>query len=128
VPVELEVLYQGPPLRWCERREAIHARGLLAPVVLGHPSYRKELGIVGTSEEFLQPADLSVITTLCGSIDALVERTYLPLNLRPADGMPLIHRLACRAHHLCTPTSPSIFHTSGLTSAYPRAFPVALAC
>ena len=72
-------------------------------------------------------ADVPVITTWRGSVDALWERTYLPLNLRPADGMPLIHRAQGRAHHCCTPTRPSPFHTSGLTSAYPLAFPVALA-
>jgi hypothetical protein len=77
---------------------------------------------MGTEQEVLQPADLPVITTLRGSVDALLELKYLPLNLRPADGIPLIHRSQCRAHHFCTPTRPSTFHTSVLTSAYPLAF------
>jgi hypothetical protein len=127
VPVKRPVRRQARPFRGRARREALHARGLLAPVVWGHLSHRKALGIVRTSEALLQPADLAVIPTLCGSIDALLERPDLPLNLRPADGMPVLHRRAGRAQHLSTPTHPAIFHTSGRTAADPRACPVALA-
>lgn len=83
--------------------------------------------MLGTSQEFLESADLAVLPPWRGSGDALVELNYCPLNLRLADGMPLRHRSPGRAHHFCTPTRPSPFYTSGLTSAYPPAFLVAVA-
>ena len=127
VPVERPGLRQGTPCHWRERREAIPARGLLAPVVLGPLSHRQERGRVGTSAAGLPPADLAVIPTRRGSLDALLELTPLPRTRRPTDGMPWRHRLARRAHHCSTPTHPAGFPTSGRTSADPLAFPVALA-
>jgi hypothetical protein len=126
-PVERQGVGQGQACRWHEGREAIDARGLLAPVVWCDLPYRSSCGMMGPEQVLLKPADVPVITTWRGAVEALVARTHLPLKLRPADGMPWIHRAQCRAHHVCTPPRPLTFHTSGRTSAYPRALLVALA-
>jgi hypothetical protein len=126
-PVERQGVGQGQACQWREGREAIDARCLLAPVVWRDLPYRSSCGMMGPEQALLKPADVPVITTWRGAVEALVERTHLPLNLRPADGMPWIHGAQCRAHHVCTPPRPLTFHTSGRTSAYPRALLVALA-
>ena len=126
-PVARPGVGQGQACRWRAGREAVDARGLLAPGVWRDLSYRSSLGRMGTEPAGLKPADVPVIPTWRGSVAALWARHYLPLDRRPADSMPVIHRSQCRAHHVCTPTRPSPVHMSGLTSADPRAFLVALA-
>jgi hypothetical protein len=56
-----------------------------------------------------------------------VELKHLAFDFHPAHGVPLIPRSDGRVHHVCTPTHASAIHASGLTSAYPLAFPVAFA-
>lgn len=114
-------------VRWREGRPTLDAWCLLAWVVVGPLPYRSSLGIMGTAQACLESADLPGITTWRGAVDALLELQYLPRKRRPAAGLPLLHRSACRAHHLGTPTRPSPVHTSGRTSAYPPAFLVAFA-
>jgi hypothetical protein len=126
-PVARQGVGQGQACLWREGREAIDARCLLASVVWRDLPYRSSCGMMGPEQALLKPADVPVITTWRGAVEALVARTHLPLKLRPADGMPWIHRAQCRAHHVCTPPRPLTFHTSGRTSAYPRALLVALA-
>jgi hypothetical protein len=107
--------------------DPIDAWCLLALVILRHVPYREQFRCTGTEQQCLEPADVPVILTLGGSVEAFLELTHLAFDLDPAHGVPLIHRSAGRVHHCCTPTHASSIHASGLTSAYPLAFPVALA-
>jgi hypothetical protein len=105
---------------------AIDARRALASVGLGDLPDRYQFRGARTPQKFLEPADLLGSTTLCGSGNALLELKDHSLDFCPANRLPWIHR-ARRVHHVFTPTHPFTFHTPVLTSAYPAAFPKALA-
>src|SRR3954463_1524432 len=68
------------------------------------------------------------VTTTRGLEDALLELEGPTLDLFPAEVLPFIHRLSGRAHNMFTPTCASTFDHVVPTSAYPQAFPEALAC
>jgi hypothetical protein len=62
-----------------------------------------------------------------GAVDALLEREDRPLACAPRDGLPCIHRTSCRVPAVCTPPGSPPCPIPGRPSAYPRAFPAALA-
>src|SRR3712207_834963 len=68
------------------------------------------------------------VATIRGLVDALLELEDPPLDVFPAEVFPFIHRLKGRAHNMFTPTCASTIELVVPTSAYPEAFPQALAC
>src|SRR5215831_13619507 len=108
-----------------------HDRGhgvyTMTPVVLGHPTGGPKLGVPGGDQESLELTNCGPIATTTGSVDALLELEDRPFDSPPWDVWPCIHRRGLRVHAVWTPLGPSTIHTTGLTSAYPRAFPEALA-
>ena len=108
-----------------------HDRGhgvyTMTPVVLRYPSGREEFGVPGLHQESLERVYCLDVAMTTGSVDALLELEDRPFDFVPRDILPCIHRTSCRVHAVCTPTGPSTFHTTGRPSAYPRAFPAALA-
>jgi len=127
VALEVQVVHQLQPLWRRQIGDPIDAWCLLPPVILRDVPYREQFRCTGTEQQFLEPADLPVIPTLGGSVDAFLELKHLAFDFYPANGVPLIHRSDGRVHHFCTPTHASAIHASVLTSAYPLAFPVAFA-
>jgi hypothetical protein len=125
--VELRLLHQGQAPGWREGRFAIDARRTFASVVLGDLPDSYQFRGARTPEKFLEPANVLGSTTLCGSVNALLALKDHALDCCPANRLPLLHRALGRVHHVYTPTHPFTFHTPVLTSAYPSAFPKALA-
>jgi hypothetical protein len=61
-------------------------------------------------------------------VDAFLQLEDIPLDLRPGECLPSIHRCCSnRGHSVFTATHPSTFHVPGAPSAYPVAFPRAFA-
>jgi hypothetical protein len=72
--------------------------------------------------------DCADIVTTRGSVDAFLQLEDSPLDLLPGERLPSIHQCRCRCgHSVSTATHPSTFHVTGAPSAYPGAFPRALA-
>jgi hypothetical protein len=66
------------------------------------------------------------ITTTRGLVDALLKLEHAPLDVLPEDRVPSIHRYY-RVHSVFTSTRTSTVHVAVSPSAYPGAFPRALA-
>ena len=78
-------------------------------------------------QQALEPANCADITTTRGLVDALLQLEHVPLDAFPGDGVPSIHRSADRGHSVLTATRTFTVHVAVPPSAYPLAFPRALA-
>lgn len=78
-------------------------------------------------EQSLESVYLPSIVLQGGLIDALLELKDTPLDLLPRNVLPFIHRGLSRGHDMLALTRSSIFHVLVSPSAYPAAFPQALA-
>jgi hypothetical protein len=117
--------------RW-DGFDSIHSCGLLALVVLCHATYREHSGGSGFHQQFLEFVDCSVIATLFSLKDALLYPVHMLLKLAPGQRAPTLTLrikglLDPGCLRFCHTTCASFFHMIVPTSAYPTAFPLALA-
>ena len=78
-------------------------------------------------QEALELANCADIVTTRGSVNALLQLKHLPLDAGPGERVPSIHRSRDRVHSVSTATWAFTIHGAGSPSAYPLAFPEALA-
>jgi hypothetical protein len=78
-------------------------------------------------QEALELANCADIVTTSGSVNALLQLKHLPLDTGPGERVPSIHRSGDRVHSVSTATYAFTIHGAGSPSAYPLAFPRALA-
>jgi hypothetical protein len=115
------------PVGGRERLDPIDPSGPFPAVVLGHPSgSQKRRGPRG-DEASLALTHGGTVPTTTGAVEALLAREDRPCDATPWDGVPCLHRREVRVHAVWTPLGPSPIQTPGRTSAYPRAFPEAVA-
>jgi hypothetical protein len=126
--IEGQGLCQRQALRGCEGVHAVHACCPSPWIVLGHPPYAQELRGPGMPHQALEPADWADIATTGGLVHALLPRKHVPVETGPWERVPSIHRSGDRVHSVYTATRPCTVHVVGSPSAYPLAFPGALAC
>lgn len=67
------------------------------------------------------------IATTAGLVNTFLELEHPSFNRFPGQGIPFIHRVLARVYDLFTLTHVLTFHAIVPTSAYPLAFPTALA-
>ena len=96
-------------------------------IVLCDVADRQESGGPGVKQEALELAYCADIMTTSGSVNALLQLKHLPLDTGPGECVPSIHRSRDRVHSVSTATCAFTFHGTGSLSAYPLAFPEALA-
>src|SRR5262249_49730414 len=122
LPVQPE--RRGQPRTTLRRDELdpVHPGGLLAHVVLCDPTDRDQPGCLPGQQELLELAYTRYITTHRGSVDPRLESEQLTLQGEPGESVPaIVYR------HGVDPVGGPTFQTTVPTSAYPRAFPGALA-
>jgi len=114
--------------------DSIYPCRSLALVVLRHPTDGEHPGCSGLHQKFLQFVNCSAIATLFSLKDALLYAVRMLLKLAPGQLAPTLtlrirKRLSLLAGclRLCHTTCASFFHVIVPTSAYPAAFPLALA-
>ena len=126
--MEVQGVGQGQSLGWREGCPSVNPRRLLALVILRDPTYCSQFCRPGGHQQSLERADSSNIATTFGSVNALVELKHHSLNLLPRESVPSIHRLSRnRVHSFLAPPCTFTLQAIVLTSAYPLAFPEALA-
>src|SRR5713101_5018615 len=126
--VESPGVDQGQSLGWREGLPAVNPSRLLALVILRDPTYCYQLSGPGCHQQSLARADSSDLTTTLGSVHALLALQHHACDFLPRERVPSIHRLSSnRVHSVLAPTCPFTFQAIVLTSAYPLAFPEALA-
>ncbi len=79
------------PLRWGEGFHAVHARGFLALVVLGHFPNGDTFGRPGFHQEALELMDRGLVSAPRGSVDPLLELEDPLFNGFPGEVVPFIH-------------------------------------
>jgi hypothetical protein len=78
-------------------------------------------------QEALELANCADIVTTGGSVNALLQLKHRPLDAGPGERVPSIHRSRDRVHSVSTAICAFTIHGAGSPSAYPLAFPEALA-
>src|SRR5262245_33577717 len=79
-----QALFRGDEL------DPIDPGGLLAPVVLGDPSHRDQLGCLTGQQQLLESAKSRKVTSLRGSVDPLLESEQVLLQGEPGQAVPAI--------------------------------------
>jgi hypothetical protein len=113
---------------------SIYPCRFLAVIVLRHPTHGEYSGCSGLYQQLLQCVNCSMVATLFSSKDALLYAVHMLLELAPGQRAPaLTLRISARFSLLpgclrfCHTTCASFFQIIVPTSAYPTAFPLALA-
>src|SRR5579859_2085505 len=115
-----------------DRLDSVYSRRFLPLIILCYPTNCQQSCRSGFHHQFLEFVDCSCIATLFGSKDALLYAIDMLLELTPRQLVPtLTLRIRCLldpgclrfCHTRCTP----FFSVIVPTSAYPLAFPGALA-
>jgi hypothetical protein len=99
----------------------------MTTIILRDAADRQEPGGPGMEQEALEFAYCADIVTTAGSVHALLQLEHLPLDTAPGERVPSIHRSGDRVHSLFTATCAFTIHGAGSPSAYPLAFPEAVA-
>ena len=114
--------------RWGgEGCDPIHTCSPCASLVLGDVADRQEPDGPGVQQEALALANCADIVTTGGSVPALWPLQHLPLETRPGECVPSIHRSRDRVHSVSTAMCAFPIHGAGSPSASPLAVPEALA-
>ncbi|SRR6266702_1393689 len=132
--VRVDAFNHDKSLRRLDGFHSIYPCCFLALIVLRHPTDCEHSGCSGFHQEFLKCVDCSVIATLFSLKDALLYAVHMLLKLTPGHLAPTLTLRLRR----CFPLAPgclrfwhttcaSFFHVIVPTSAYPAAFPLALA-
>lgn len=126
--MELQGVGQGQSLGWREGFPSVNPSRLLALVILRDPTYGSPFCGPGGHPQSLERADSSHLATTLGSVNALLALQHHSFDFLPRERVPSIHRLSFnRVHSVLAPRCPFTFQAIVLTSAYPLAFPEALA-
>ncbi len=119
---------EAQPLPWPDGLDPVDARGLAPLVVLGDAPDGEHPRGAGLEEEPLEAVDCLGIATLLGSVDALLQAVHMPLQRAPGGLRPVFAARRRRARLRCShATRAPTLYTTVPTSAYPAAFPPALA-
>jgi hypothetical protein len=122
-----ELSRQGTALVGCERFDSVNPRGVLALVVLGDATDCEQFRSPRLQEEFLESVDSADISRLRGFVDPPFELKHRYLPLAPGELVPCIRRRCRLAHDVFTLLGSSPCRSTARLSAYPPAFPAALA-
>jgi hypothetical protein len=122
-----QLISQGIPLAGCERLGAVDPGRVLTLVVLCDATDGEQFRRPRLQEEFLASVNSAEISRLRGFVDPPCELAHRHLQLTPRDPVPFI-RSRCRlAHDVFARLGSSPFRSTASPSAYPPAFPEALA-
>lgn len=88
-----------------EGRQAVHAGGPFALVILRDAADGQAFGRPGTQEQTLQAVNGPSVTPLGSSVDPPLELVDLPLDRGPRDVPPFLHS-RCRCAHDAVPRRP----------------------
>src|SRR5262249_39135078 len=105
----------------------LNARRVLALVVLGDATDGEQCRSPRLQEEVLESVDSTDISRVRGFVDPPFELEHRHLQRAPGELVPVIRRRCRRAHDVCTLLGSSPCHATARLSAYPLAFPEALA-
>ena len=86
--IEMQGCGQSPPSGWREGLHAIDTRRMFTTVILADPTHRQQPGIPRLHQQFLQLVCGSIISTLRGSVNPLLEAEDMPLDFLPGDVLP----------------------------------------
>src|SRR5437660_2631012 len=86
----VQTLGQSCPLFSGDGFDPIDACGVLALIVLGHPANGQQVGGMGLHQQFLEFVDRSLVATLFGSKDALLDAVDMLLELAPGQLVPTL--------------------------------------